>query len=132
MNDLEKKKIVSDLLKKAYELYCMSCRIQKVKPLDFAKWLLKRESERLDQTCKLILPCELCRANILCEYKIKGSVCIMNKHLTEEQKEIMRKSGIGLLEIAEWWLETYPEDVFLMEPQVVTDIRKLMKKLLKL
>lgn len=37
----------------------------------------------------------------------------------------------GIYEICEWWIETYPEDVFVTEPKEVVTIREQMKKILK-
>jgi len=38
---------------------------------------------------------------------------------------------IGLYELCEWWIETYPEDIFVTEPKEVVQIRNLMKEILK-
>ena len=38
---------------------------------------------------------------------------------------------IGLYEVCEWWIETYPEDIFVNEPKEVVQIRNLMKGILK-
>lgn len=56
-------------------------------------------------------------------------------HLTEHQKEIMRKYGIGIREICEWWIETYPEDIFIgkvHETKLIVEIRDNMKEILEL
>jgi hypothetical protein len=37
---------------------------------------------------------------------------------------------IGLYELCKWWIETYPEDVFITEPAEVIKIRKLMQLIL--
>lgn len=37
----------------------------------------------------------------------------------------------GIFEVCEWWIESYPEDVFVMEPKEVVAIRELMKTILK-
>jgi len=38
---------------------------------------------------------------------------------------------VSLYEICEWWIEKYPEDVFVRHPLVVP-IRKKMKKILEI
>ena len=38
---------------------------------------------------------------------------------------------ISLYDICEWWIETYPEDIFVNEPKEVVQIRNLMKGILK-
>ena len=38
---------------------------------------------------------------------------------------------VGIYEICEWWIETYPEDIFVNEPKEVIQIRNLMKEILK-
>ena len=37
---------------------------------------------------------------------------------------------VGLFDLCEWWIETYPEDVFVNEPKEVVEVRKLMEKIL--
>jgi len=44
--------------------------------------------------------------------------------LSEKFKEI------SIWEIAEFWIETYPDDIFVSEPKIVIEIRELFKKLL--
>ena len=41
------------------------------------------------------------------------------------------KIEIGLYEVCEWLIETYPEDIFVNEPKEVVQIRNLMKEILK-
>ena len=38
---------------------------------------------------------------------------------------------ISLYEICEWWIQTYPDDIFGNEPKEVVQIRELMKEILK-
>jgi len=38
---------------------------------------------------------------------------------------------ISLYDVCEWWIETYPEDIFVNEPKEVVQIRNLMKEILK-
>ena len=38
---------------------------------------------------------------------------------------------IGLYEIAQWFIDTYPEDVFITKPKIIIEIRELLKKILK-
>ena len=38
---------------------------------------------------------------------------------------------IILYEICEWWIQTYPDDIFVNEPKEVVQIRELMKEILK-
>lgn len=45
--------------------------------------------------------------------------------LTEKFKEI------SIWEIAEFWIETYPEDIFPVGPYPIPEIRILFKKLLE-
>ena len=37
---------------------------------------------------------------------------------------------VGLFDLCEWWIETYPEDVFVNEPTEVVEVRELMKIIL--
>ena len=37
---------------------------------------------------------------------------------------------VGLFDLCEWWIETYPEDVFITEPKEVIEIRRLMQIIL--
>ncbi len=37
----------------------------------------------------------------------------------------------GLYDVCEWWIESYPEDIFVKEPKEVVEIRRLMKEILK-
>jgi len=37
---------------------------------------------------------------------------------------------IGLYDLCEYWIEAYPEDVFVNTPEEVVAIRNLMKKIL--
>ena len=39
---------------------------------------------------------------------------------------------VGLFDLCEWWIETYPEDVFVNEPKEVVQVRELMKKILNM
>ena len=39
---------------------------------------------------------------------------------------------IGLFDICEWWIESYPKDIFVNEPKEVVEIRKLMEKILSM
>lgn len=38
---------------------------------------------------------------------------------------------ITLYEACEWWIENYPEDIFVNKPKEVVQIRELMKEILK-
>jgi hypothetical protein len=53
------------------------------------------------------------------------------KELVEEMNEIFRKSGIGLKEICLWFVYTYPDDIFVSNPEEIVEIRENCKKLLK-
>ena len=50
--------------------------------------------------------------------------------------QLFKDDGTGNLEAAgvhdlcEWWIEFYPEDLFVNEPKEVIEIRKLMQKIL--
>ena len=37
---------------------------------------------------------------------------------------------VGLFDLCDWWIETYPEGIFVNEPKEVVEIRKLMQKIL--
>ena len=37
----------------------------------------------------------------------------------------------GLYDVCEWWIENYPDDIFINEPKEVVEIRKLMQKILE-
>lgn len=37
---------------------------------------------------------------------------------------------LGIYDICKWWIERYPEDVFINSPESVTKIREEMKKIL--
>lgn len=59
----------------------------------------------------------------------------MNKHLTEEQIEVMRNHGIGLKAVCEWWLTKYPKDIFIGKTRgvkLIVEIRERMEEILKL
>ena len=36
----------------------------------------------------------------------------------------------GFYDVCEWWIENYPDDIFINEPKEVVEIRKLMVKIL--
>jgi len=36
----------------------------------------------------------------------------------------------SLYDVAEWWIEHYPEDIFVREPEFIVQIRILMEKLM--
>jgi hypothetical protein len=36
----------------------------------------------------------------------------------------------GLYDVCEWWIETYPEDIFINEPKPVVAARKAMQQIL--
>jgi hypothetical protein len=36
----------------------------------------------------------------------------------------------GIFDVCEWWIESYPEDIFVNEPKEVVEIRELMKTIL--
>ena len=38
---------------------------------------------------------------------------------------------VSLYEICEWWIQTYPDDIFAKEPKEVVQIRELMKEILR-
>ena len=38
---------------------------------------------------------------------------------------------IGLYELAEWWIETYPDDIFITGPKLITEIRDRFIEILK-
>ena len=74
-----------------------------------------------------------------CKWLFSHRMCpqgfMPNPHLTEDQKEVMRTHGIGLKEICEWWLQTYPSDIFIGKEQptkLIVEIRERMREILKL
>jgi hypothetical protein len=38
---------------------------------------------------------------------------------------------VGLREVCEWWVKTYPDDIFINEPKRVAEIRELAKEILE-
>ena len=38
---------------------------------------------------------------------------------------------IGLYEIAQWFIDTYPEDIFIIKPKIIIEIRDKLKEILK-
>jgi hypothetical protein len=38
---------------------------------------------------------------------------------------------VGIYDVCEWWIENYPDDIFINEPKEVVEIRKLMQKILE-
>jgi hypothetical protein len=47
--------------------------------------------------------------------------------------ELLNDNGqiASLYEICEWWIEKYPEDIFVKEPAEVVEIRRLMQCILR-
>lgn len=37
---------------------------------------------------------------------------------------------LTIYDLAEWWIETYPEDIFVTEPEPVVKVREGMKEIL--
>jgi len=38
----------------------------------------------------------------------------------------------SLYDVCKWWIETYPDDIFINEPKEIVEIRKLMIKILNM
>jgi len=53
----------------------------------------------------------------------------MKLYIMDEDREVL--VGAGLIDICNWWIRNYPEDIFVSEPERVCEIRCLMKKLLQ-
>jgi len=56
--------------------------------------------------------------------------------MTEEDVESIEVNGekyikSGLYNICRWWIETYPDDIFVNKPKEVTEIRARAKKILE-
>ena len=49
----------------------------------------------------------------------------------EDEKERIL-GEIGLFDFCKWWIETYPEDVFVSNPKEVVEIRRLAKEILSM
>jgi len=47
----------------------------------------------------------------------------------EELRELFK--NISLTDVLEWWVMTYPDDIFVEHPKEIVQIRILMKKILK-
>lgn len=48
--------------------------------------------------------------------------------------ELFKENGekAGIYDVCQWWIQTYPEDVFISTPVQVVKIRDNMKDILKL
>jgi len=48
--------------------------------------------------------------------------------------ELFKENGekAGIYDVCQWWIQTYPEDVFISTPVQVVEIRDNMKDILKL
>jgi len=53
--------------------------------------------------------------------------------VSEERKEELGElfKSITLTDILEWWIITYPDDIFVERPKEFVEIRRLMKKILR-
>lgn len=54
---------------------------------------------------------------------------------TEGQKDDLYKENgekAGIYDICQWWIDTYPEDVFVSDPPSVVAAREFMKEILSL
>jgi len=47
--------------------------------------------------------------------------------------ELYLESGerASVYDIAEWWIEKYPEHTFVREPKLIVEIRQLMERILR-
>jgi len=47
-------------------------------------------------------------------------------------KELFLESGkkASLWDVCEWWIQTYPDDIFVTKPQLIVKVRELMKEIL--
>ncbi len=50
-----------------------------------------------------------------------------------QKDELYKENGekVGIYDVCEWWIQTYPDDVFINDPPLVTEIRDRMKLLLE-
>ena len=46
--------------------------------------------------------------------------------------ELYKENGekAGLLDICKWWIETYPSDIFVNNPEVIVEARMCMQNIL--
>ena len=52
-----------------------------------------------------------------------------------DMSDVFRHHGIGLKDVCRWWIETYPEDIFIgktSEVKLIVEIRERMEKILEL
>ena len=49
-----------------------------------------------------------------------------------QKDELYKENGekAGMYDLCEWWVQTYPDDIFINDPPLVTEIRDRMKLLL--
>ncbi len=52
--------------------------------------------------------------------------------IEEQIREIELGRPMGLYEIAQWWIDTYPEDIFVNGPKPIVIARDCMKAILEL
>ena len=52
----------------------------------------------------------------------------------EQKDELYKENGekAGIYDICQWWIDTYPEDVFISDPLAVVAAREFMKEILSL
>jgi len=50
----------------------------------------------------------------------------------DREEELAEKfKNISLTAVLEWWIMTYPDDIFIERPKEIVEIRRLMKRILK-
>jgi len=51
-----------------------------------------------------------------------------------QKDELYKENGekAGIYDICQWWIDTYPEDVFISDPPSVVAAREFMKEILNL
>jgi hypothetical protein len=52
--------------------------------------------------------------------------------IMKNKTELYKQNGemAGLYDICRWWIETYPEDIFVANPETIVIIRKQMQLIL--
>ena len=51
--------------------------------------------------------------------------------MVKTEKSLFKENGepAGFWDVCDWWMESYPEDVFVFTPEEVVEIRNQIKKL---
>jgi len=62
----------------------------------------------------------------------KTHVRSYRKRKRKRKMKLFKENGqeAGLYDICEWWIETYPSDVFIKEPKPIVEARMCMRNIL--